>query len=1072
MTIFGKEYKIVSENDQKDKANTLYLYIENIDGVTYAKFGEAFKQTVWERYDATGYTQHSKQIKVWKSSVGDKPIHRLLRSMFIWAGNKSGNPLNTNEAYIIKSSDELDRMIETITDIVNNQKIGPDFFRSRCENLTYSPRSYQQDIINKAQNVLSVKDIVLVNLSTRGGKSFVSLNICKNIIGKTKVANILILTPFPAAEGSFEEVANLHKDFKGWKYVRLSAKTKSDEFCDKNIIFCSYQFYDEGKAICQKLIQDMFFDVIVLDECHNTSDSERTKKLLKTLNYGKLLYMSGTPFNDIYSGYFTKDEVVTFDFIDFIKFAKAHPDQIKLPNLHIKNVCNVKMLENELTAMCPDVFKDADAFDFPTIFSNDQHAEAFFTWLFRPVKSNPLIVNTKRWFDLSNQKRIIAFFSTTAQVDVAKKALEKLLPNYKVLSVSGEDVDFNSVDEKTINKAFEENENTVILTCGKLTTGVTLPKLDTIWYFKNTSSAEQFVQILFRTMTPCDGKTDATMYCFDSEASLKVVKEYATVRLDEMSTNISKGENDTYQTVINDILSCINFTYLTDKYQWVDEDPDDYFEKLHKLPYSHSVVAAFQNFNSFDGVEDLGTEELKEKDLTITKAQGEATKGQCDRNNNLKKLFREINRKPSDDSNEEERTSNKVVKQLLKLLLNIDKKIFVNDFVKSYKDLEKLMPKELKDYEANYKQLLEDNKARLNQMIEDIRYKESHGKVDELLQGLSFSNSTDMKTPEALLDKMFEKLSNYNGTICDPCAGVGTMLLYAVEKYGFKKEDCYGIDIDEDNVKICKKLGFVNIIQGDAQDPKTWEKLNMNFDHIIMNPPYDKNLHLKILSEAMKHSDDVVNLSPNFYEDYKKLDGVPVASYIDVIPREEASILFGGIQLPFNLSIQHYVKDNHDESLLTRFMSEDYKKFSKVKFEKSFKDVFISDYDGNGVFVPLKLMTATWDKNKDHIVDKIGILVDGKTLDGTYYKDARNRNKDRPCGGIKFDTLEEAKAFVSYTESSFFIRWVKAFHTNSRYILSEYPFMPTYTHPWTSEMLYEYFGLTEDEVNEIEQGIK
>ena len=29
-----------------------------------------------------------------------------------------------------------------------------------------------------------------------------------------------------------------------------------------------------------------------------------------------------------------------------------------------------------------------------------------------------------------------------------------------------------------------------------------------------------------------------------------------------------------------------------------------------------------------------------------------------------------------------------------------------------------------------------------------------------------------------------------------------------------------------------------------------------------MNPPYDKNLHLKILREAMKHSDDIVNLSP------------------------------------------------------------------------------------------------------------------------------------------------------------------------------------------------------------------
>lgn len=36
----------------------------------------------------------------------------------------------------------------------------------------------------------------------------------------------------------------------------------------------------------------------------------------------------------------------------------------------------------------------------------------------------------------------------------------------------------------------------------------------------------------------------------------------------------------------------------------------------------------------------------------------------------------------------------------------------------------------------------------------------------------------------------------------------------------------------------------------------------MKFDHVVMNPPYDGNLHLKVVQEAMKHSDDVVNLSP------------------------------------------------------------------------------------------------------------------------------------------------------------------------------------------------------------------
>ena len=30
----------------------------------------------------------------------------------------------------------------------------------------------------------------------------------------------------------------------------------------------------------------------------------------------------------------------------------------------------------------------------------------------------------------------------------------------------------------------------------------------------------------------------------------------------------------------------------------------------------------------------------------------------------------------------------------------------------------------------------------------------------------------------------------------------------------------------------------------------------MNFNHIVMNPPYNGSLHLKILKEAKKHSNE------------------------------------------------------------------------------------------------------------------------------------------------------------------------------------------------------------------------
>lgn len=815
MKLFQKDWTIISPKDQKNSNYTLYLYAEKIENTVYVKFGEAFKQSVWDRYNDTGDTQHLKQIYVWKSQVGDKAIHSELKKLFNWAGNKKENPLNTNEAYIVESDEEIQKIINVISNFVKNQKIGPDFYRERFAEKAYIPREYQYKVMERAKVLLKQMDRILINLSTRAGKSYVSLKTCKDL----KAKNILILTPFPSAEDSFEHLANYNEEFAGYKYIHLNSNVKTSDFYDKNIIFCSYQYYDEDKKNI-KFIKQLDFDFVILDECHNTSDSKRTQELLKKLNYKKIIYMSGTPFNDIYSNYFKKDEVITFDFIDFIKFAKKHPDQVKLPNLHIKNVCNIAQLQNTLLETYPEIFKEADAFDYSTIFSDEQHAEAFFTWLLQPVKANKLIINKKRWFDLSQQKRIIAFFTKVSETHIAKSALQKLLPDYDIYIISGDSKkDLSSTDEATINGVFEK-EKTIILTCGKLTTGVTLPKLDTIWYFKNSSSSEQFIQILFRCMTPCEGKTDATMYCFDSETSLKVVKEYAAIRLNEMSTNVTKQDNDTFKSVMNDIYSCINFTYLNDKLEWTDETPETLFEKLHKLPYSYTVISVFRNFQSFNDIEDLHTEELKEKDLIITQPQKEAIKGQCEYNKSKKefdRLFKK-SQKSNNTNSSNEKDSDKVVKQLLKLMINFDKKILIDDSIKNYIDLVKLMPKELKAYENNYKQLLEDNKNNINQMIEDIRWKKEHD-IKNLLNGLSYSNVTDQKTPDELCKKMWEKFLNPNLPVFDPCAGTGNLLTYGVEHYGIKPEDCWAIDIEPDNVAILKMLGY-NAWCGDATNEK------------------------------------------------------------------------------------------------------------------------------------------------------------------------------------------------------------------------------------------------------------
>lgn len=1075
--LFGKAYTIVSEAEQRDMSNTLYLYAETINGIVYLKFGEAFKQSIWDRYNQTGCTQHSKIIKVWSSELRDKYIHNVLKNTFVWAGNN--NPLNTTEAYIVSSKEELNVFISTIDDIVASKKIGPDFYRDRICKSPLIPRKYQNDIIESAKKILDKHNRILINLSTRAGKSFISLKLCKDLGAK----NILILTPFPAAEDSFRALGRDNLEFKGYKYIHLTAKTAKNEFCDKNIIFCSYQFYDTDKAIIKDVISDIEFDFIILDECHHTSDSERTtSQILSSVQYKKLIYMSGTPFNDIYSGYFKKDETVTFDFIDFIKYAKSNSDEVKLPELNIKNVCNLKTLQGYLTEQDPDIFNKADAFDFDIIFSDEQHAESFFKWLLQPVENQGLIISKKRWFDLHNQKNIIAFFSTTKQASVAAKALKKYY-NGKVVLISGADADkdLSHADEDKINNLFNKNDSTIVLTCGKLTTGVTIPKLDTVWYFKKSSSAEQFVQILFRTMTPCEGKDSVSMYCFDTEASLRVIKEYATIRLDERSSSVTgNADSDTFNSIINEIFSCINFVYLNDKFEFVSEKAEDYFEKIHNLPYNFSVTNALTNFHAFDGVSDLGTECITEKDLVVSKAQDAAIRKQCERNNNLRDIIKKLNSKSGSDAKQAQ--SEKVVKQILKILVNIDKKILVNNNIKVYTDLECLWPKDdkLAQYKSNFIQLLKDNKVRLNQLIEDVRYKQAHN-LSELLNSLSFSNQTDMKTPTSILEKMVSKLNGANGIICDPCCGIGTIFDYIRTQYDVPKDNFYGIELEEDNVAICKLLGYKNVIQGDASERKTWDELvdlmnrntnKMKFDHIIMNPPYCKNLHLKILNEAINHSDDIVNLSPirwlqdplaeykrnsdfkRFKEIRERIESVEIIDAISSADSFNAAIWT-------DLGVYHLSKDGGFD------------------IHSFFKHLWFVN----------KVILKVKDSVKDHstregICDFSSPYIKISGLHGhqgcrDFYEFtspkldiAKSTKTSAGHCTVNFETEDESINFFNSLQTKFY-KFINVCIKHDMHVPWRYaPWLGDYTHPWTDEDLYKYFELTDDEIKIIESEIK
>ena len=280
---------------------------------------------------------------------------------------------------------------------------------------------------------------------------------------------------------------------------------------------------------------------------------------------------------------------------------------------------------------------------------------------------------------------------------------------------------------------------------------------------------------------------------------------------------------------------------------------------------------------------------------------------------------------------------------------------------------------------------------------------------------------------------------------------------------------------------------------------RTRYKTTMHFDHIIMNPPYNGSLHLKILSEAMKHSDDVVNLSPiRWLQDplaeYKKNSDWKTyknirekIENIEVVPKEEFYQMFD-ISSSLDLGIYHITKNGgwnnvflNECHILSKALSKD------LPLIKDFIEE--EKLDGYRVRILLRAPIETDRQTSMSVITRKQYMLhyklsfvykDGYSVEnGKFWTENRlpgAGNKTYPVGtpihsSIKFDTEDEAKSFEAYTKTKFF-RYIFSKEKVGDATPTHLPFMPTYKHEWTDEMLYEYFGLTKDEIKEIEQGIK
>lgn len=235
--------------------------------------------------------------------------------------------------------------------------------------------------------------------------------------------------------------------------------------------------------------------------------------------------------------------------------------------------------------------------------------------------------------------------------------------------------------------------------------------------------------------------------------------------------------------------------------------------------------------------------------------------------------------------------------------------------------------------------------------------------------------------------------------------------------------------------------------------------------HIIMNPPYNGNLHLKILQEAMKHSDDVVNISPiRWLQDplaeYKKnsdwekfADIRKHIESLEVVSAAEADKVFG-INFRCDLGIYHITENGGWKDDINKRKSFVDKILQKAA-DKSIMDIATEEGwrgEYKGIF---GVINSHYGDIEHFIKNDYKLFCEGRYT---------NTNKV-----LFFDTEQERQAMFSYLSSKLMNAFAKEVRVNQRVPWQFVPVLPDYTHSWTDEKLYEYFKLTPEEIKEIEK---
>ena len=491
-----------------------------------------------------------------KSWFHDHDVHEVLRRSGI------GHPEH------LEGNEWFETDLETAKEAIKAVKDGRSFISEtqaayKAEKVKITLRPEQDAAVKQTQKTYKKKDRMLWNAKMRFGKTLTSLELIK----QEGFQRVLIMTHRPVVRDSwFEDYKKMEMAEAGYLYGSVDKGEKLTTLKSGDnpfIYFASIQYLRyNGAQTNLPLFSDVDWDLIIIDEAHEGTQTELSDTVMKSLvkeGHTKILELSGTPFNLL--DQFAPEQVYTWDYVmeqqAKLKWDLENPEH---PNPY-EQLPEVLMYTFEMKHK--EKFTDENkAFNFREFFRVDDEGELVYKADVRRFLDNITNPDSETNYPFSTREYRDELRHTLWLMPGVKEAnaFEKLLKehpvfgmDYKIINVVRNDksdniLDTSGDDLSKVRQAITDDPSqtkTITLTVRRLTTGVNVPEWTAVMFLSNTSSSTNYLQAAFRAQTPFSHeklgmKKRCYIFDFAPDRALTVMAETAQI-------NSGVGKKNTHQ---------------------------------------------------------------------------------------------------------------------------------------------------------------------------------------------------------------------------------------------------------------------------------------------------------------------------------------------------------------------------------------------------------------------------------------------------------------------------------------------------------------------------------------------